>query len=202
MTKLISTISLGIIITFGLFAFMASLISSDTVNITKVLPPIIVEIASIPADSKVDVIEKVKLDPPPKPDPIPRTIVTPDSADEAIDLAYQVPSVIFTKGNAGFRKNKGMSDNDARPIFRVNPKYPMDAMRKGTQGWVKLAFDINEIGKVVNITITDSKPKRIFDKAARKALKKWKYQAKSVDGKSVFQKNRTVQLDFTIEEQS
>jgi protein TonB len=78
----------------------------------------------------------------------------------------------------------------------------MDAMRKGIQGWVQLAFDINEIGKVVNITIIDSKPKRIFDKAARRALGKWKYQAKSVDGKSVLQTNRTVQLDFTIDEQS
>ncbi|NQZ22581.1 MAG: energy transducer TonB [Colwellia sp.] len=202
MTKLISTISLAIIITFGLFAFMAALISSDTVNITKVLPPIIVEIASIPADSKVDVMEKVKLDPPPAPEPMPITIVTPDSPGNAIGLAYQVPSVVFNKGSTGLGENKSINDNEARPIFRVTPKYPIDAMRKGIQGWVKLAFDINEIGKVVNITITDSKPKRIFDKAARKALRKWKYQAKSVDGKSVFQKNRTVQLDFTIEEQS
>ncbi len=202
MTKLISTVSLGIIITFGLFAFMASLISSDGVNITKTLPPIVVEIANIPEDSKVKVIEKVKLDPPPAPKPMPRTVVAPDAPDNAIGAGYQVPTVVFNKGSTGFEGNKNISDNDARPIFRVNPKYPMDAMRKGIQGWVQLAFDINEIGKVVNITIIDSKPKRIFDKAARRALGKWKYQAKSVDGKSVLQKNRTVQLDFTIDEQS
>jgi len=202
MTKLISTVSLGILITFGLFAFMAYLISSDSVNIPKALPPIVVEIAKIPEDSKVKVIEKVKLDPPPAPKPMLRTVVAPDAPDNAIGTAYQVPTVVFNKGSTGLGENQSMNDNDARPIFRVTPKYPMDAMRKGIQGWVQLAFDINEIGKVVNITIIDSKPKRIFDKAARRALGKWKYQAKSVDGKSVLQKNRTVQLDFTIDEQS
>jgi protein TonB len=95
-----------------------------------------------------------------------------------------------------------MNNNEARPIVRVNPKYPMDAMREGTEGWVKLAFDINKVGKVVNISVIDSQPKRIFDKAARQALRKWKYQAKSVDGQAVYQKSRTVQLDFSMEQQS
>ncbi|MFB1000584.1 MAG: energy transducer TonB, partial [Colwellia sp.] len=89
-----------------------------------------------------------------------------------------------------------------RPRGRVNPTYPMEAMRKGTEGWVKLAFDINKVGKVVNISVIDSQPKRIFDKAARHALRKWKYQAKSVDGEAVYQKARTVQLDFSMEQQS
>jgi len=202
MTKFISSISLGMVITFGLFAFMASLISSDTINIDNPMPPVIVEITKVPEDSKVKVIEKVKFSPPPPPEAMPRTVVTPDSTNEAMDLVYQAPPITFSKGNTGLGKNQGINDNDARPIFRVTPKYPIEAMRKGIQGWVKLAFDINEIGKVVNVSIIDSQPKRIFDKAARRALGKWKYQAKSVDGKSVLQKNRTVQLDFTIDEKS
>ena len=202
MAKLLSYISLSVIITFGLFAFMASLISSDSVNITPPLPPIVVEVAQVPEDSKIQIIEKVKLDPPPAPEPMPKSDVTPVVANDAIALAYQSVPISLTGKGTTFKQYEGMNNNEARPIVRVNPKYPMDAMREGTEGWVKLAFDINKVGKVVNISVIDSQPKRIFDKAARQALRKWKYQAKSVDGQAVYQKSRTVQLDFSMEQQS
>jgi protein TonB len=202
MAKLLSYISLSVIITFGLFAFMASLISSDSVNITPPLPPIVIEVAQVPEDSKVSIIEKVKLDPPTPPEPMPKSDVTPAVANDVPTLTYQsVPISLKGKGTT-FKQYEGMGDKEARPIVRVNPKYPIDAMRKGTEGWVKLAFDINKVGKVVNISVVDSQPKRIFDKAARHALRKWKYQAKSVDGQAVYQKARTVQLDFSMEQQS
>ena len=202
MAKLLSYISLSVIITFGLFAFMASLISSDSVNITPPLPPIVVEVAQVPEDSKIQIIEKVKLDPPPAPEPMPKSDVTPVVANDAIALAYQSVPISLTGKGTTFKQYEGMNNNEARPIVRVNPKYPIDAMREGTEGWVKLAFDINKVGKVVNISVIDSQPKRIFDKAARQALRKWKYQAKSVDGQAVYQKSRTVQLDFSMEQQS
>jgi len=202
MTKLLSTIGLATIITFGLFAFMASLISSDSVNITEVLPPVDFEVANVPEDSKVKVMEKVKLDPPKPPEPMPKNVVTIESTDEATSFDYQPLSITLGEGDTGIKQFRGNDNNEARPIVRIPPKYPMDAMRNGIQGWVRLAFDVNEIGKVVNVSVIDSQPKRIFDKAARQALRKWKYQAKSVNGKSVFQENRTVQLDFTIEQQS
>ena len=202
MAKLLSYISLSVIITFGLFAFMASLISSDSVNITPPLPPIVVEVAQVPEDSKIQIIEKVKLDPPPAPEPMPKSDVTPVVANDAIALAYQSVPISLTGKGTTFKQYEGMNNNEARPIVRVIPKYPMDAIREGTEGWVKLAFDINKVGKVVNISVIDSQPKRIFDKAARQALRKWKYQAKSVDGQAVYQKSRTVQLDFSMEQQS
>jgi protein TonB len=202
MAKLISYISLAVIITFGLFAFMASLISNDSVNITPPLPPVLVEVAQIPEDSKVKFIEKVKLEPPTPPEPMPKNMVKIDVASETPSLTYQSAPVTLTDTGTTLKQHEGMNDREARPIVRVNPKYPVDAMRKGTEGWVKLAFDINEVGKVVNISVIDAQPKRIFNKAARQALRKWKYQAKSVDGQAVYQKDRTVQLDFSMEQQS
>jgi len=202
MAKLLSYISLAVIITFGLFAFMASLISSDSVNIETLPPPVIIEVAQVPKDSKITLIEKAKLEPPTPPEPMPKSDVTPVVANDATTLTYQSVPVSLEGQGTTFKQYEGMGDKEARPIVRVNPKYPMDAMRKGTEGWVKLVFDINEVGKVVNISVVDSQPKRIFDKAARHALRKWKYQAKSVDGQAVYQKSRTVQLDFSMEQQS
>jgi protein TonB len=201
MTKLLLSITLAVAVTFGLFAFMASLISSDSVNVTPPLPPIVVEIVKIPEDSKIRVIKPVKLQPPEPPTPMPKNIVTPTAADEIMNIGYQSEQVVLIGGPSSYKQYQGLNNNEARPIVRVNPKYPMNAMRKGTEGWVKLAFDIDKVGKVVNVSIVDSQPKRIFDKAAKLALRKWKYQAKSVDGQAVYQKNRTVQLDFTIEQQ-
>lgn len=202
MAKLLSYISLSVIITFGLFAFMASLISSDSVEIPTPFPPIIVEVAQTPEDSKIKLIEKVKFEPPTPPEQMPKSDVTPVVSNDALALTYKSVQISLTGKGTTFKKYEGMGDKEARPIVRVNPKYPTDAMRKGTEGWVILAFDINKVGKVVNISVIDSQPKRIFDKAAKHALRKWKYQAKSVDGQAVYQKARTVQLDFSMEQQS
>lgn len=202
MAKLLSSIGLAVLVTFGLFAFMASLISSDSVNVEKPQPPVILEFTQVPEDSKIELITKVKLDPPPAPEPMPVSVLTPDTSNDTPTFTYQSAPIKLGGAGASFKQHAGLNNTEARPIVRVNPKYPMDALRKGTQGWVKLAFDINEVGKVVNVSVLDSQPKRIFDKAAKHALKKWKYQAKSVDGKAVYQKNRSVQLDFTMEQQS
>jgi protein TonB len=202
MTKLLLSFGMAVFVTFGLFAFMASLISNDSVNVLIPEPPVVIEVAQVPEDSKVKVIEQVKLNPPPQPKPMPKNVVTPDVANETPGLEYQAAPVTLTSTGTKFKQYQGMNNNEARPIVRVNPKYPSDAMRKGIEGWVKLAFDINKVGKIENISIIDAQPKRIFNKAARQALRKWKYQAKSVDGRAVYQKNRTVQLDFTMDQQS
>lgn len=202
MIKLLSSIGLAVIVTFGLFAFMASLISSDSVNIEPPLPPVIVEVAQLQEDTKAKIVEKVKLDPPQAPKPMPMSVITPDAANDTESLVYQAAPITISSGGTNMKQFQGMKSNEARPIVRVNPKYPSDAIRKGVEGWVKLAFDINKVGKVVNISVLDAQPKRIFNKAAKQALRKWKYQAKSVEGKAVYQKARTVQLDFKMEQQS
>ena len=44
-----------------------------------------------------------------------------------------------------------------------------------------------------------NKPKRIFDKEAKRALRKWKYKPKVVDGKPMRQPGLSVQLDFKMD---
>ena len=83
--------------------------------------------------------------------------------------------------------------------MRIQPQYPVTAARDGIEGWVQLAFDVNELGGVINIRIIDSYPKRIFDKEARKALRRWKYQPRVDEGKAMIQKDMFVQLDFKMD---
>ena len=201
MKKLLSVFTIAGVITFGLFAFMAYLISSDQVGITQGPPPVIIDIVQIPEETKPEVIPRKQFQPPEPPPVMEMSKLTPELTEVSSDYDYTTPNLNILSNITDEVTMNGQPDQDARPIVRVNPKYPMDAIRNGTQGWVKLAFDISEIGQVINVKVIDSEPKRVFDKAARQALRKWKYRAKSIDGKQVKQQNFTVQLDFNMEQQ-
>ena len=200
MKKLLSLITSAGITTFGLFAFMAFLISSDKVSVTNPDPIVIVEVHKLPEDSKPEVIPRKVLIPPVVQPPIPTDI----TKAEAVDTGTVFDDFLGDLKLVNQRTDLGMSnkptDMEARPIVRIAPKYPMIAARDGTEGWVILGFDISAIGGVVNIKILDSQPNRVFDKAAKQALRKWKYQAKSENGKQITQKGLSVQLDFKMDQ--
>ena len=90
-------------------------------------------------------------------------------------------------------------DGEATPIVRIDPKYPIQAARDGKEGWVKLSFTINEAGGVEDVKVIDAQPKRIFNREAVRALKKWKYKPRIEEGQPVKQFNQKVQLDFSLE---
>lgn len=79
------------------------------------------------------------------------------------------------------------SRKQATPIVRVPPYYPSGAARKGTEGWVLLEFTITKSGNVKDIKVVDADPRGVFGESAMKAVKKWKYAAKKVDGVAVEQ---------------
>ncbi|PKF61820.1 energy transducer TonB [Psychromonas sp. psych-6C06] len=90
-------------------------------------------------------------------------------------------------------------DNSAMPLYRVQPRYPRRALRLGKQGYVVLSFDINEVGRVININIIEAQPKRLFEKEAKRALKQWKYKPMVVNGEAVPQRGQRIRLDFEME---
>ncbi len=184
---------------FALFAFMAYLVSSDDVS-----PPIIDDdvtftIAQTPPDMKVNIKPKALPPQPPAPPQPPRVIEDVPPTDIETSYSYTMEKLPQTATSTLLNGGSKIIDAEARPIIRINPKYPMEAAQSGIQGWVQLIFSINEIGEVTDIRILDSQPKRIFDQAAKQALRKWKYEAKKEGGKAIVQENITVQLDFSLE---
>lgn len=188
--------------TFGLFVFMAFLISSDKVVINEPLPDIRVEVMSLP-DEKPPEEKPNALPTPPTTPPPPLVIKEVSPADGVGDnIEIDVPNIDMPTGGTNTLQISAPKDNAARPVVRISPKYPRDAAMNGTEGWVVLSFNINTIGEVVDITVVESQPKRVFDQAAKKALKRWKYKAKMVDGKAVMQESLSVQLDFSMNQTS
>ena len=54
------------------------------------------------------------------------------------------------------------------------------------------------MGGVEDVQVIDADPKRIFDREAKRALRKWKYRPKIIDGKPQKQFGLQVQLDFKL----
>jgi protein TonB len=72
--------------------------------------------------------------------------------------------------------------NLLRPIDRLSPEYPRAALLAGTEGWVDLAFTVNVDGTVTDVSVLNSTPRRIFDRAAQEALARTRYQPFLQDG--------------------
>ncbi|OCH09400.1 energy transducer TonB [Aliivibrio fischeri] len=92
------------------------------------------------------------------------------------------------------------TNQQAMPLYRVEPKYPSRALKRGIEGYVIMSFSIDETGKPFAISVQEAKPKRLFDRDAMRALKQWKYQPKLVEGKAIIQQNQTVRLEFKLAE--
>lgn len=105
-----------------------------------------------------------------------------------LDLAMNISGVPF-KGEMGAGSIGGL--REAIPLVRIPPLYPPSALSRRIEGRVKIEFTVSEEGKVINPIVVAAKPKRIFNRAALRAIRKWKFNKRLVDGQPV--KWQTVQ---------
>jgi protein TonB len=196
--KLLSVLSTSAVITFALFVCMQKLISNNEIVRSELKDYTIIDF--IQNIEEKPVIERIRIKPKPLPQPKPEQVVKiiENDPDTGIDPTPQIPSfgnpVIKNNFVPTFTKQGG----DARPIVRIEPKYPSQAARDGIEGWVKLSFTITPSGSVNNIQVLDANPKRTFNQAARRALAKWKYKPNIQAGKAQAQDGMMVMLDFTL----
>ena len=76
-------------------------------------------------------------------------------------------------------------DTHVTPLVKFPPIYPRTALSKGLEGWVKVGITISKTGTVADAKVLDAKPKRIFDRAAIRAIYRWKFKPQIVDGAAV-----------------
>ncbi|XQW86444.1 energy transducer TonB [Thalassotalea piscium] len=200
MVRFLASILLGAVITFGLFSFMAFLISSGDRSKEEPEESIIVEVNTTPPKSAAEQRRRVPPPPPPPPKTPPKPQAPePEANNTKGGVSFSLPNVDLGGASTSIAAPGAFGrDGDATPIVRIEPKYPIQAARDGKEGWVKLSFTINEIGGVDDVQVIDADPKRVFDKEAKRALRKWKYKPKVVDGKPQKQAGLTVQLDFRM----
>jgi len=88
-------------------------------------------------------------------------------------------------------------DQEQRPLYRANPKYPKSMARAGQNGSVQIEFTVSDFGFVTDAKVINLEESKGFHKEALAALEKWRYAPKFENGIAVEAKS-TVQLDFII----
>jgi protein TonB len=189
---------IGGLITFSLFVIMFKLINNQ--DLTPTQTPPFVEINAIYSFKETPEIQRNRPKPPPQmieqPKPQTPEVITNDKTETFSE--YQPPQVQISKNlSVGSMQSH---DRGLTPIFRANPQYPPEQAQRNTQGYVVLKFDVSEIGRVINIEVLDAEPARVFNRAAIRALKKWRYQPQIVNGEAQVMTGLKVQLDFTLDE--
>lgn len=200
--------SLGLFVALMLFWVMHTLISG-TSNIKR-SDDSAVRLDFIKVDQ--DELENVKKrtpppepEPPEKPPPPPK--ITVDNPDQP---ARNMPKIDMPRISLGLTSGSGPylgrwsagdagAEGDIIPIVRIEPQFPREALLKGINGWVEVEFTIEPDGSVSNPRVIDSQPPRIFDRNALRAIYKWKFKPRIVDGKPVARRAKQ-RMDFTVKE--
>ncbi len=92
----------------------------------------------------------------------------------------------------------GGADTDVVPLVRVDPEYPPRARQQGLEGWVDIEFTISPVGTVQDARVIGSQPTFVFDRAALKAVRRWRYNPKVEGGVAVARAGVKVRLRFEL----
>jgi len=194
-------------VTFGLFLFMHKLISSGDDDRAELdaIAGIHFGPVEIPDEIMTKNRRKPKKPPPPK-DPPPPPKMQISKMDQQVQNMPQmnIPSLdVPMVGGSGvfignFQQVDQTAEGDIIPVVVIRPMYPQEAAMDGTEGWVKIEFTITEVGTVKDPKVIDSKPKRIFNREAIRAILKWKFKPRVVDGVAV-ERRATQVIDFNLD---
>jgi len=188
-------------ITFGLFYLMQYLISMGSERGADIRKGQVIEFVRLKRDTATQTRKRElpKKEKPPEPPPPPELQMSQNDAPDANSMAIAAPD-LSAGPDLGSGPNLGApSDSDSVPLVRVPPQYPIRAAERGIEGWVVLSFTITATGTVENPRVLDAQPKRIFDRAAIRALKKWKYRPRVVDGTAI-SRVEEVRLTFDLDD--
>ncbi|ULQ47054.1 energy transducer TonB [Flagellatimonas centrodinii] len=91
-------------------------------------------------------------------------------------------------------------DRDAQPMVRIPPRYPdMCQSRAKSFESVVVEFDVTPEGAVVNARVLDT-TNACFERAALRAVERWKYQPKIVDNQAQPRFGVRTQITFQLGE--
>ena len=188
-------------VTFGLFYLMQALISMGVAEAERAFAGQVIEFVRLKRDSQLELKKRrlpEKTPPEEEPPPPELDLSRPMRPDQNLDaMSIAMAHQVDMGGSPDFSVMG--SDQDIVPIVRVNPQYPIRAADRGIQGWVEVQFTISAAGTVKNPVVVAAEPATIFNRAALRAIRKWKYSPKVEEGVAVDRPNVRVKLHFSLE---
>lgn len=84
------------------------------------------------------------------------------------------------------------------PIYKATPRYPAQALRRKIEGFVVLEYTVTKKGTVTDVRVTESKPQRVFDKAAIQSARQYRYKPRLVKGLAVEVPGVRTKINFEL----
>lgn len=93
----------------------------------------------------------------------------------------------------------GQSDGEPFALTTIAPPYPRYAALNRIEGWVTIEFVVTASGQVSDARVVASQPPQVFDDAALKGIRKWKFKPAMRGGQPVARRASQT-LTFSLEQ--
>jgi protein TonB len=90
-------------------------------------------------------------------------------------------------------------DGEYLPIVRVEPLYPRRAQTRGIEGYCDMEFTVTRTGEVTNAVAMECSSS-VFRSASEKAVLKWKYKPRVVNGDPIDSPGVQTRLTYKFDE--
>lgn len=121
-----------------------------------------------------------------------------DSVDPNAPTVNIPPPTVASNVDIGGPGGMNVAEGDYLPIVRVAPVYPARALSRGVEGYVDMSFTVTTAGTVKDPIVLFS-TSGLFERAATRAVLKFKYKPRVTDGVPVEVSGVKTRITFKIE---
>jgi protein TonB len=190
----------GIVVTLSLLFIMQLLIATGKKALSEPRQRAQLDFVRVKRNENLQ-LQEVQPEKPPKPPEVPPEVPpqTMDNIDPS-GPAINIPApTVSADTNIGGPGGMNIAEGDYLPIVRVAPVYPARALSRGLEGYVDLQFTVTTAGTVRDPVILFS-TSSLFERAASRAVLKFKYKPRVVDGVPVDVPGVKTRITFKLED--
>lgn len=193
------SVVVGVVVTLSLLFLMNILIVTGKQALTKPRDRAKLEFVRVRRNETLNVEDFTPEKPPKPPETPPETppqemdLIDPNAP--TINIAAPTVNADTSIGGPG---SMNIAEGDYLPIVRVAPVYPARALSRGLEGYVDLSFTVTTAGTTRDPIVIQS-TSSLFERAAIRAVLKFKYKPRVVDGVPVDVPNVKTRITFKIE---
>ena len=200
------SIAAGLFVALVLFLLMHFLISGGKNYQSSGIEGRVVDFIRVEKEDLTQLKDRTppkKPEPPKKPPPPPKLQVSSTDKPPPSPLNVETPKIDVPVGAGGgpylgqWSAGDPAAEGDVIPIVRIEPQIPREALLNGINGWVDVEFTITEDGSVEDVTVVASEPRRIFNRNAIRAILRWKFKPRIIDGQPV-KRRASQRIEFQV----
>ncbi len=198
--RYVFAIVIGTVVTMSLLFIMQLLIVTGKQALTDPRERHKLEFVRVKRNENLNTQDLTPEKPPKPPETPPET--PPQEMDNVNPDAPTIsvaPPTVSADTSIGGPGGMNIAEGDYLPIVRVAPVYPARALSRGLEGFVDLQFTVTTAGTVKDPIVLQS-TSSLFERAALRAVLKFKYKPRVVDGVPVEVPGVKTRISFQLED--